>query len=103
MMISMRLCVEIQPRIVTINSGLGGTFFAFIVLGLAVCLCFHIYFWINRKEKVVKKTSPIFGQLILIGIDMVFISQILWEVGQSIPICILKLWFLCLGFGLIMG
>jgi hypothetical protein len=74
--------VEIQPQQVTIGSGLGAVFFAFIVLGLVVSLCFHIYFYIHRNEKVVKKTSPVFGQLILFGIDMVLISQILWEVSQ---------------------
>jgi hypothetical protein len=51
----------------------------------------------------VKKTSPVFGQLILIGVDLVLISQIFWEVAQSTPICILKVWFVSIGFGLIMG
>lgn len=84
-------------------TSLGAIFFAFVVIGLAVSIAFHFYFFLHRKEKVVKKTSPIFGQLILIGIDLCLISQILWDVGQSTVTCVLKVWTLCLGFGLIMG
>lgn len=94
---------KIVPQQITMSEPVGAIFTAFVFVGLVACVIFHIYFFYYRKEKVVRKTSPIFNQLILIGIDMVFISQIFWVVGQTTVMCILKVWFICVGFGLIMG
>jgi hypothetical protein len=94
---------KVVPQQITLSEAVGAVFTAFVFVGLVICIVFHIYFFHYRKEKVVRKTSPIFNQLILIGIDMVFISQIFWVVGQSTVMCILKVWFICVGFGLIMG
>lgn len=94
---------QIVPQQVTLNNANGAVFTSLVFLGLVFCVVLHIYFWIYRKEKVVRKTSPIFNQLILFGVDLIFISQILWVIRQMTVTCILKVWFVCIGFGLIMG
>jgi hypothetical protein len=94
---------KIVPQQITLSDANGAIFTSFVFLGLVFCLILHVYFWIYRKEKVVRKTSPIFNQLILIGIDMVFISQIFWVIQQSTVFCILKVYFVSIGFGLVMG
>jgi hypothetical protein len=94
---------KIVPQQILIKDPVGAVFMSFVFLGMLVTLAFHLYFFIYRKEKVVRKTSPVFNQLILFGIDLVLISQIFWVVPQSTTFCILKVWFICLGFGLIMG
>ena len=73
------------------------------VIGILCCIALSIYFFYHRKEKIIKKTSPLFGQLMLLGIIFVFISQIIWAFQPSRLSCILKVWFAAVGFGLIMG
>ena len=68
-----------------------------------IAFAFSIYFYVNRREKVVKKTSPFFSQLMLLGIILCITSQIFWDVSQETWTCILKIWCLAIGFGLIMG
>ena len=62
-----------------------------------------IYFFIKRKEKVVKKTSPVFVQLMLFGIIMVNVSLIIWSFESTQLFCITKVWIGAIGFALIMG
>lgn len=94
---------QIVPQYITITDPLGAVCLGFIVLGLIISISFSIYFFVYRKEKVIKKTSPFFSQLILFGVDLCFASLIVWEIPQSTLTCIFKLWLLCIGFGLIMG
>lgn len=93
----------IVPRLITISDPLGAIVLVLVCIGLCMCLGFSIYFFVNRHEKVIKKTSPFFCQLILLGIAMCLTSQIIWEITQSTLTCIFKIWLLAIGFGLIMG
>ena len=93
----------IVPQQVKIGSPMGVLFTALTVLALIVSLVFSFLIWYYRDEKVVKKTSPFFSQLILVGIDLCLISQIFWTVTQSGFTCFVKIWLLAIGFGLIMG
>lgn len=93
----------IVPQEITFADPLGWSMLIFIVLGLLLVLLCSIYFFANRREKVIKKTSPIFSQLILLGILLCISSQIFWDVHQSEFTCFTKVWVLALGFGLIMG
>lgn len=73
------------------------------MLGLLIAFSFSIYFYLFRNEKVIKKTSPVFSQLILLGIVLCITSQIFWDVSQTTFTCVMKIWLLAIGFGLIMG
>jgi hypothetical protein len=93
----------IVPQQVLITDPIGIIFLMLTVIALAISIGFSITFFIYRKEKVVKKTSPFFSQLILIGIDLCLLSQIVWSLKQTEIWCILKVSLLAIGFGLIMG
>lgn len=93
----------IVPQDITFSDPLGWSMLIFIVLGLILVILCSIYFFANRREKVIKKTSPIFSQLILLGILLCITSQIFWDVHQTEFTCFTKVWLLALGFGLIMG
>lgn len=93
----------IVPQSITFSDPLGWATLIFIVIALLLVILCSMYFFINRKEKVIKKTSPIFSQLILLGILLCITSQIFWDVTQSEFTCFTKVWLLALGFGLIMG
>lgn len=97
------MTVEIVPSEITFSEPLGIVALIFIVIGLLISFGFSIYFFVNRNEKVIKKTSPFFSQLMLLGIILCITSQILWDITQSTLTCILKIWLLAIGFGLIMG
>ena len=62
-----------------------------------------VSFYIYREDKVIKKASPVFCQLMLVGIILVCSSIVLWACPPSTPMCIIKVWVLAVGFGLIMG
>lgn len=94
---------EIVPQQVDIDSPIGIVFLVLTIIALIVSIGFSFLFWYYRDEKVVKKTSPFFSQLILIGIDLCLISQIFWGVSQTGFTCFVKVWLLAIGFGLIMG
>lgn len=93
----------IVPQQVEIGSAIGIIFLVLDLIALCISLVFSGLFWYYRDEKVVKKTSPFFSQLILIGIDLCLISQIFWAVNQTGFTCFIKIWLLAIGFGLIMG
>lgn len=97
------MCVAIVPEQITFSQPIGWVALIFIVLGLVIALAFSIYFFVNRNEKVIKKTSPLFSQLMLLGIVMCITSQIFWDVSQTTFTCVMKIWLLAIGFGLIMG
>lgn len=92
-----------MPTEITFSDPLGIVALIFIIIGLAMAISFSIYFFVNRNEKVIKKTSPFFSQLMLLGILLCITSQIFWDVSQSKFTCLVKIWLLAIGFGLIMG
>lgn len=94
---------NIVPQQVDIDSPIGIVFLVLTVIALIISISFSFLFWFYRDEKVVKKTSPFFSQLILIGIDLCLLSQIFWGVSQTSFTCFVKVWLLAIGFGLIMG
>jgi len=93
----------IVPQQVELDSPIGIVFLALVIIALLTSISFSILFYYYRNEAVVKKTSPFFSQLILVGIDLCLISQIFWGVSQTGLTCFVKVWLLAIGFGLIMG
>lgn len=93
----------IVPEEITFSDPLGWSALIIIVIALLLVTGISAYFYLNRREKVIKKTSPFFSQLILLGVFLCVTSQILWDVTQSTATCVIKVWLLAIGFGLIMG
>lgn len=67
----------------------------------AIILTFYIYRY--RNNIIIRQVSFLFTEFMLLGIVLCLGSQILWSIDQSTTICILKVWMLALGFGLIMA
>lgn len=93
----------IVPEEITFSEPLGWSALIMILIALLLVIGISVYFYIHRREKVIKKTSPFFSQLILLGIFLCVASQIFWDVTQSTATCVIKVWLLAIGFGLIMG
>lgn len=93
----------IVPQDITFADPLGWTALIFIIIAIILVLLCSLYFFVNRREKAIKKTSPIFSQLILLGILLCISSQIFWDTHQTEFTCFTKVWLLAIGFGLIMG
>lgn len=72
-------------------------------LVIFACLLCSLYFLMNRHHKVVKNASPVFCQLILLGIVMMCAGALLWCFRQTAALCTIKIWVSVIGFGLIMG
>lgn len=60
-----------------------------------------IFFYLHRNDQEVKRSSPLFNQLILLGLIIVCIGSILWSFDQTQAICIVKVWISVIGFGLV--
>ena len=53
-------------------------------------------------KPVVRRASPLFCYLILVGLILVWISLILWTGPQTTFSCNAKLWFALVGYALFM-
>jgi hypothetical protein len=73
------------------------------VIGICISLFLMGYLFKYRNTRVIRQTSPLFVQVILIGIIFVFTSQIVWALQPTQFTCIFKVWLAAVGFGLIMG
>ena len=68
---------------------------------LAATLMLIIIIWLYRKERPIKAASPLFCELILIGIALCCVSIIVSTVSPSYFLCNLRVWCLTFGFSLI--
>ena len=95
--------VEITPDFVTFPSPVSITVALLTSVGICTALAFMGYFYHNRKTKVIRKASPMFCQLMLIGILVNYVSMFLWDLPVNPFTCLLKVWLPCLGYALVMG
>lgn len=78
-------------------------FFSLAVLGILVSCLLKMVFIIYRNEKMIRKSSPLFNFLILIGIDLVLVSLIFYGLEYTTATCFLYAWLLAIGTGLILA
>lgn len=100
------LCLEKSLQQITLTSGTSALAWLavfFSAFGIIITLSLMIFFWRYRRTEVVRKTSFVFSELILLGILFCLVSQILWSMGSTSVTCILQVIFLAIGFGLIMS
>jgi hypothetical protein len=72
-------------------------------LNILVAIGFGVFFGIMREKPVIKRASPVFCQLMLLGLIMVWISLILWTGSQTTLTCNIKLWFFLVGYAIVMS
>lgn len=70
-----------------------------ICLSLISMLILHIH----RRHPVVRKSSPLFCQLVLFGNIILLTGVILFGVKVSVTVCVLRGWFVTIGFGMIIA
>lgn len=68
---------------------------------LAISLFYMIVFFVYRKHPVTRKSSPLFCQLVLLGIIIISIGVILNGTPTTAFLCVLIVWLPVLGLGLI--
>lgn len=69
------------------------------IISIVAIVFFHRY----RSEPSIKRSSPLFNQLILIGMILVCVGSILWTIKQTTATCVTKAWLSVIGFGIIMS
>lgn len=93
----------IVPIVITLSDAGGVIMCCLSVLLIAISVLLMIIFWVFREKKPIKKASPLFCELMLVGIIMVSLSIILFTVEKTVFTCNAKMWILALGYGLILG
>lgn len=91
------------PQNTTITSVAGAIVFTLATIMIVISVMCMVYFYINRTEAVIKKSSPVFCQLMLVGIIFMGMGLIVWSLQQTMFTCVFKAWVTVIGFGLIMG
>lgn len=86
-----------------LSTGIGGFVITLSLIIIIASLLFMVFFYRHRQDRNIKRSSPLFNQLILTGIIFVAIGLIIWTPEQSQATCIVKVWLSVIGFGLIMS
>lgn len=77
--------------------------FTLASLEIAVFLLSMVYFYLFRRNRVIRRSSPIFCQIVLVGMILVNVGLLVWTFDQTQFTCIVKVWISVIGFGLIIG
>ena len=75
------------------------------VLGVLIASAVFLagVFWANREAPVIKRSSPIFCIVILLGLVLVWLSMVLWTGQQTVVTCNAKVWLGLIGYSLVMA
>lgn len=92
--------LEVSVDNPTFNDAIVDVFFAFDVLALILSLLIKVLFIYHRKNRLVRKSSPWFSFLVLIGIDMILVGFIFYGMTYTTTTCFLYTWLVTLGCGL---
>ncbi|KAJ3322678.1 hypothetical protein HDU76_013830 [Blyttiomyces sp. JEL0837] len=70
----------------------------FITLGVSIILGLMAWVYLNRERRIVKASSPIFCEVILLGSVLGLISAYFWIGQPTSTLCQLRVWFAGIGF-----
>jgi hypothetical protein len=73
------------------------------IAGILTSLAMIYYFHINRKSKVIKKASPTFIQLMLLGLGIIYLSVLIWSLKPGLVSCSCHVILPVLGFNMVMS
>lgn len=93
----------VTPQDITINSVTGAIMFTLATILVFICLVFCVLFYIKRNDPVIRKSSPLFCELTLLGIILIDVSLMVRCLPQSNTTCILVLWLSVLGIAMVIG
>ena len=72
-------------------------------LGLSFAIGFAGFVFTNQNNPVIKRSSPLFCGIMLLGISIIYMDLFMWAGPQNQALCITKVWLPILGFGILMG
>ncbi|KAI9092833.1 periplasmic binding protein-like I [Phlyctochytrium arcticum] len=76
---------------------------AIAAAGLVIDLFLAIYIARNTRHEVIKRSSPLFCLLMLLGMALIYVDLFLWDGPQSTTTCVSKIWVPLVGFATVMG
>jgi hypothetical protein len=100
---SVFIVIEISPFFVSYSEPIAIFVVLMSSLNIIVAIGVAILFSVMKEKPVIKRASPVFCQLILLGLIMIWISLILWTGYPTTATCNIKLWFFLVGYALIMS
>ena len=89
---------QAQPVVYSVSAGLEGTVIALAVLGLIAIVGAVCGVLVYRQETVMRAAAPVFLNISLSGVGLLFISSILYTVTPSVASCGAFNWTANLGF-----
>lgn len=92
--------LEVSVNNPTLNDAIVDVFFSLAVLGILLSCTLKIICIYYRKSRVFRKSSPWLSFLILLGLDLIFSSQIYYGMTYTTFTCFMYAWTLALGSGL---
>jgi len=84
----------------TLNDAIVVVFFSFAVLAIIGSVVLAGIFFHYRQDKLLRRSSPAFNYLIILGMDLIFISLIFYGLTYTSATCFLYAWLLAIGVGL---
>lgn len=95
--------VAVVPDDYTYETIMGALVLVVSVAMIIICIMTMAYFYKHRRDQVIRKSSPTFCQLILLGIVAVNVGVIVTALPASSAGCIISYWLVILGFALIIA
>jgi hypothetical protein len=92
--------IEVSIDNPTLSDGIVAVFFSFAVLAIIISFTIKGIFIYHRKDKSLRRSSPVFNFIILLGLDLIFIALIFYGLTYTTATCFLYAWLLAIGVGL---
>jgi ABC-type branched-subunit amino acid transport system substrate-binding protein len=71
------------------------------LLGILACVILLAYFQKNKENVVMKQSSRVISQIILIGMILTYCAMIIWSLEPTTLSCVSLTWIACIGISLI--
>ena len=94
---------QIIPDVLSYGSGMAIVVMSISAISIIIAFISMVLFWRNREKPVIKRSSPIFCNMILGGLILIWISLFMWAGNQTDILCNSKLWLGAIGYAIVMG
>lgn len=94
------LGLEVSVDNPTLSDAIVAVFFSFDILALVLSCLIKFLFIYYRHDRIIRKSSPWFNFMILLGIDFILVGFIFYGMTYTTTTCFLYAWLVTLGSGL---
>lgn len=92
--------IEVSVDNPSLNDAIVDVFFSFTVLGILLSCFIKGFFIYHRKDRSLRKSSPWFSFLILLGLDFILVAFIFLGMTYTTTTCFLYAWLITIGCGM---